>query len=148
MFVVFKTRKKGHFWNVKIATKGWRMTGAPSPGILKSLTCFLAVSGISRVFAHCCSWNVRVSSLWRRAGHETENSNMAGHCERYCENCREMTAYFGTRPEIKGLASQQLSFAQWYLDIRRKEERLKNIEMKTTQFPKCKPDVKLTARGR
>ena len=53
---------------------------------------------------------MRVSSLWRRAGHETENSNMAGHCERYCENCREMTAYFGTRPEIKGLVSFSATF--------------------------------------
>ena len=101
----FQTRKKRTF--LKCQNSDQRLN---FPGIPKSLTCFLVASGISRVFAHCCSWNVRVSSLWRRAGHRTELSNMAGHCEGYCENCKEMTAYFGTRPGIRGLLSFSATF--------------------------------------
>lgn len=44
-------------------------------------------------------------------------------------------------------ASLQLSIAQWCLEIRWKEERPQNIEMKT-MFPKYMPDVNLSARGK
>ena len=109
MFVVFKTRKKGHFWNVKIATKGWRMTGAPSPEFWKAWRVssqYLEFPAFSRIV-------VRETCAFHRCGGELGmrlRTPTWRDIAKDCENCREMTAYFGTRPEIKGLVSFSATF--------------------------------------
>ena len=108
----FKTRKKGHFWNVKIETKGWRMTKAPSPEFWKAWRVssqYLEFPAFSRIVVretcafHRCGGELGIglrTPTWRDIAKDIDRT------------ARKWQLTLAQGPELEDYsASQQLSFA-------------------------------------